>query len=388
MVLNDVCEIITCGVAKRPEYTSQGIPFLSSKNVKEDRFILDHYNYVSEKDYETLTKHNKPEKGDVLYTRVGSFGEAAVIDLNFDFAIFVSLTLLKPKRDILFSRFLMYYLNSPKIKGLAERSTSGIGVQNLNVNTVRKFPINLPPLETQKQIAQILDNAAALRDKTKQLLTEYDALAQSIFLDMFGDPVVNPKEWVTNNIENVCFRILGGGTPKKSNEEYFTGDIPWVTPKDMKKLYVNNSKIKITKNAVDESSAKLIPKNSILMVIRSGILKKKLPVAICTSVVTVNQDMKAFIANEKIVNPKYLLFFFLNAQKYLLGKVRAVTADNIEFSQIKQMKIPVPDIELQNHFTEKVALIEQQKELAKQELKESEDLFNCLLQKAFKGELV
>jgi len=115
MKLKDVCEVITCGVAKRPVYVEDGVPFLSSKNVKEDRFILDHYNFVSKRDYLKLTKHNKPEKGDVLYTRVGSFGQAAVVDFDFDFAIFVSLTLIKPKKEILDSRYLMHYLNNPFI---------------------------------------------------------------------------------------------------------------------------------------------------------------------------------------------------------------------------------------------------------------------------------
>ena len=138
-ILDEICEVITCGVAKRPEYVSSGIPFLSSKNVKKDRFILDHYNFISENDYKQLTKHNKPEKGDVLYTRVGSFGEAAVVDFDFKFAVFVSLTLIKPKHNIVNARYLMHYLNSPDIVKLAESSTSGIGVQNLNVNVVKKI---------------------------------------------------------------------------------------------------------------------------------------------------------------------------------------------------------------------------------------------------------
>ena len=140
--LNDICNVITCGVAKRPEYYDDGIPFLSSKNVKSDRFLLNDYKYVSKEDFLSLTKNNKPEKGDILYTRVGSFGEAAVIDFDFDFAIFVSLTLIKPKNDIVLSRYLMHYLNSPKIKHLAKNSTSGVGVQNLNVKVVREFPIH------------------------------------------------------------------------------------------------------------------------------------------------------------------------------------------------------------------------------------------------------
>jgi type I restriction enzyme S subunit len=295
---------------------------------------------------------------------------------------------LSPIKEISHPKYIWYYLNSKKTKSFIKSIVGTTTYPNLKWSLYGDMKIPLPTIETQQYIATILDEARAFCNKTKQLIKEYDLLAQSIFLDMFGDPVKNPKSWSESNIEKVCIKILGGGTPRKSNEEYFNGDIPWVTPKDMKRLYIKNSKIKITEKAVSESSVKLIPKDSILMVIRSGILKKKLPVAISTSEVTINQDMKAFIANTNIINPKYLMFFFLNAQKYLLAKVRAVTADNIEFNQIKQMKIPLPNLDIQNQFAEKIALIEQQKEMAKEELQESEDLFNCLLQKAFKGELV
>ncbi len=300
--------------------------------------------------------------------------------IDFDFAMGADGTkVLEVINDQALPKFIYYYLRSIKIADTG---------YNRHFKFIKDLVFPLPPLKTQQRIAAILDNAAALRNKTAQLLNEYDLLAQSIFLEMFGDPVRNPMGWPISTIKKVCITILGGGTPRKSNEDYYNGDIPWVTPKDMKKLYISKSKINITQKGVDESSVKLIPKNSILMVIRSGILKKKLPVALNTSEVTINQDMKAFLANDKVINPKYLMFFFLNSQGYLLSKVRAVTADNIEFNQIKNMKIPLPELSFQNQFAEKIALIEQQKELARQELKQSEDLFNGLLQKAFKGELV
>lgn len=393
MVLNDVCEVITCGVAKRPEYTSQGVPFLSSKNVKEDRFILDHYNYVSEEDYEILTKHNKPVKGDVLYTRVGSFGEAAVVDLNFDFAIFVSLTLLKPKRDILFSRFLMYYLNSPKIKDLAERSTSGIGVQNLNVNTVRKFPISLPPIQTQKHIAQILDNAATLRDKTKQLLEEYDALAQAIFLDMFGDPVVNAKGWELFKLKKVTSKIGSGSTPRGGKESYKEEGISLI-----RSLNIHDNEFKMKDLALidDIQAAKLknviIEKNDVLINITGA------SVARCTIVppsilpARVNQHVSILRCKNGKLNSIFLLHLLIspNCKVKLLGvgSSNGATREAITKEQLENFEIILPPMELQNQFAEKIKLIEKQKELAKQELQESEDLFNCLLQKAFKGELV
>ena len=85
--LGDVCDLITCGVAARPQYVDEGIPFLSAKNVKEGKIIWSGYNCISEQTHNELTKNNKPLLGDILYTRVGSYGEAAVIEDDYEFSV-------------------------------------------------------------------------------------------------------------------------------------------------------------------------------------------------------------------------------------------------------------------------------------------------------------
>lgn len=118
------------------------------------------------------------------------------------------------------------------------------------------------------------------------------------------------------------------------------------------------------------------------MVIRSGILKKTLPVAINRVDATINQDMKAFITNE-LVKTEYLLYFFMFIQNYILKNVRSVTADNIEFSLIKNLTIPLPPIPLQNQFASIVAKIEEQKALVKKAIDETQLLFDSLMSEYF-----
>lgn len=258
---------------------------------------------------------------------------------------------------------------------------------NRHFKHLKKAKIPLPPLAEQQKIAAILDAADALRQKDQQLIDHYTTLSQSLFLDMFGDPVTNPMGWGTCHLESVCENIYGGGTPSKSKPEYFLGSIPWVTPKDMKKAYIDNSIDHINDEAVNNSTTKLIPIDSVLMVIRSGILKHTLPLAITTGVVTINQDMKAFIPCETKTNSRFLMHYFMAVEKFLLSKVRAVTADNIEFRQIKKLPFPLPPITLQNQFAERIQAIEAQKQQAQASLEQSNNLFNSLLQKAFTGEL-
>ena len=148
--------------------------------MKNGRIIWDDYKLVSKETHAKLTKHNKPLIGDLLYTRVGSFGEAAIVDRDIEFSIFVSLTLIKPK-ELLRNTFLRYYLNSPLVKKLAAQSISGSGVGNLNVGTVRKFSVLIPPLPEQDRIVAILDEAFTAIEKAIANTEKNIANARELF---------------------------------------------------------------------------------------------------------------------------------------------------------------------------------------------------------------
>ena len=128
----------------------------------------------------------------------------------------------------------------------------------------------------------------------------------------------------------------------------------------MKSDMISDSQIRITDLGLDNSSAKLVPMNSVIMVIRSGILKHTLPVAINTVPVTVNQDLKVFIPSASI-HYRFLAFLFKMLEKDILAGVRAVTADNIEFDTLKNRKIILPPVQLQNQFASFVTQVDKSK---------------------------
>lgn len=280
--------------------------------------------------------------------------------------------------------FLKYFLEH---RGFDDIISGGVQKQ-ITIQGLNRIEVPLPPLSTQKRIAEILDAADALRRKDQELLKKYGELAQAIFIDMFGDPVKNEKGWEVRKLYEVCKQIFGGGTPSKSKPEFYLGTIPWVTPKDMKSDIIIDSIDHINEEAVKNSSTKLVPKNSVLMVIRSGILKHTLPVAINDTIVSMNQDLKAFIPNTDLTNAIFLKYFFHGVSDFLLTKVRAVTADNIEFEQIKNMVFICPPIDLQNEFLGRVSIVQKQFATSLDLSIKTESLFDTLIQKAFKGELV
>jgi type I restriction enzyme S subunit len=160
------------------------------------------------------------------------------------------------------------------------------------------------------------------------------------------------------------------------------GDIPWVSSKDMKTDVLYDSQIKINQLGVDNSTAKMVPINSVIMVIRSGILKHTLPVAVNAVPITVNQDLKVFIPSNRILSI-FLMHQFKMLEKDILSGVRAVTADNIEFDSLKKREIIVPPMELQEQFAAFVEQTDKSKLAIQQSLDKLELLKKSLMQEYF-----
>lgn len=170
---DNLCAVLTCGYASTPTYVSEndGMPFISAKNVKPYRFMPEDHNYISYELYNKLTQNAKPEKGDILLTRVGAgIGEAAIIDTDLDFAIYVSLTLIKlVSNNLLDNQYILYWLNSPIGVSSAKKNIYGKNASqgNLNVKNVRDFLVPLPPLAEQKRIVAKLEEILPLCERLK-----------------------------------------------------------------------------------------------------------------------------------------------------------------------------------------------------------------------------
>ena len=217
------------------------------------------------------------------------------------------------------------------------------------------------PAISEKQKILIIKSIDFLVDiiklRKKELIL-LDELIKARFIEMFGEPVNNDKGWVKDSVERLCREIYGGGTPSKSHPEYYEGgEIPWITSKDMKTDILIDSQIHINEDGVENSTARIVPKNSVIMVIRSGILKHTLPIAINAVPITVNQDLKVFIPGNRIVT-KFLAYQFKMMERNILSGVRAVTADNIEFDALKRRELIVPPIELQQEFADFVQQVD------------------------------
>jgi len=187
--LDDLCFNVTDGTHQTPTYTREGIPFLSAQHVKPFKFTPDNKKFVSYAAYLECIKNKKPEIGDILITRVGAIGEAAVINQEIDFAFYVSLGLVQPFKKFVNSKYLELVINSPYGTAYSKGNVSskGSSAGNYNLGRLRSFLIPLPPLPEQnrivKKIEQLMQLCDELQYSIQQSKIENEKLLQGALRD-------------------------------------------------------------------------------------------------------------------------------------------------------------------------------------------------------------
>ena len=242
---------------------------------------------------------------------------------------------------------------------------NGATRQKLTQSAMVEMKIFLPPLETQKQIAKQLNKCTTLLAKHKQMLETYDTLIKSRFIEMFGDPVLNPKKWNIEKLKTLTSKIGSGATPKGGRESYISEGISLVRSMNVYKGYFEYEGLAhITEDQARELDNVTLQENDVLInitgasVARCCILPKDVLPA------RVNQHVSILRATEKL-NPVYLsnLLITDTEQRVLLGIGGAggATREAITKTELETLNIPVPPLSLQNDFASFVQQIDKSK---------------------------
>ena len=371
-------DVSTISSSNAPIFDDQ-IWLLNLDMVEQQTGNIISYNYVGNDDLNGSIVQFDTDN--VLYSKLRPNLNKVVIPDRSGFATSEMLP-LKPNASVLCREYLAAYLRSDSFVSWAVSKTAGAKMPRLGTKVLLDKEIPLPPLEEQRRIAALLDKVSALITKHRTQLDKLNLLVKARFVEMFGDPLRNTKGWPCLELTKACKAIFGGGTPSKNHPEYFMGIIPWVSPKDMKQAVIGDSTDHITEEAVANSTTNLIPTNSVLMVIRSGILKHTLPVAINSVPVTINQDMKAFVPDSAVL-AEFLMHYFKAIEPDVLAGVRGVTADNIDFKEFQKRLIIVPPVEVQLEFANFVKGIDKTKLTIQHSLDKLETLKKALMQQYF-----
>lgn len=303
-----------------------------------------------------------------IVTPVVIFGDHTRIlkYVDFDFVLGADgVKILQPIKRIN-AKFFKLYLESCKIPSLG---------YSRHYKLLKELQVPVPPLAEQERIVAELDSLSGVIEKKKQQLKELDALAQSIFYEMFGDPITNEKGWEVKKLGDISL-IGTGATPSRGNEGlYYDGNIPWVKTTEVQNCEIINTEECITQQAIEETNCKVYPPGTILMAMygqgktRGQIAKLKINAA-------TNQACAAIMLNEEMSNMNFVYELLLINYTNIRALARGGNQANLNLKLVSSIPIILPPLSLQQTFASKIEAIEKQKELIKQSIKEVETLFN------------
>ncbi len=381
--LGDVCKTFSGGTPSRVKrhYFDGGIPWVKITDMLQGNVITTD---------ETLSASgiaNSSAKllpiGTVLISIFATIGRTSV--LGIEAATNQAIAGVVPTDfNQLDPRYLRYFLDSKH--GYLNREARGVAQPNINQGILRALDISLPPLEEQRRIVDLLSRADGIVRLRRDAKKKAAGLIPAIFLEMFGDPATNPKGWPVQSLGEVA-AFMSGGTPPKAREELWSGTLPWVSPKDMKVDCIADAIDHVSDSVLTATNLKLVPIGSILIVVRGMILVHTVPIAITSTPVTINQDLKALMPI-KSIDPSFLLWALKVQHPKLLALVDTAAhgTKKLDTEKIQAVGIPVPPLQIQQQFiarADSVASIIAQQDSA---LIKAKATFEALLARSFTTE--
>lgn len=389
--LRKVCKIRNGFAFKSSEFKKQGVPLVRISSFNDGAVAIDDKTAYLDPSYLQKRGEFIVEKGDVLIALSGATtGKFGIYNLEQPSLLNQRVGLIKRgSSNELNGKYFYYYLSILKDEIL--RKAGGVAQPNISTKAIGEFKIPLPTLPIQKKIAAILDAADAYRQKTKSLIEKYDELTQSLFLEMFGDPVRNEKGWSLISLGD--YGDFKNGLNYRSNE---TGKrVKYIGVGDFKSRYKIEDIDKLSSISLATSpSQDYFLKNGDLLLVRSNGNRNLVGRCITVFPNSTSVTYSGFCIRYRIqspnLSPMFLTFLFRNKtfKQYMLSGGRGANIQNINQKMLINLKIIKPDIEDQNRFGNMIKEIEDHKERAIKSMQKAEELFQSLLQKAFKGELI
>ena len=315
-------------------------------------------------DYKTLSPGNVPVYGSggvmthvsealgegptVLIPRKGSLDNIFFVEGEFWTVDTIFYTEIASDLD---PKFFYYKMKTMHLSQMNEAA----GVPSMNQRKLGRIQIPVPPLEVQREIVRILDQFTTLEAELEAELearrTQYEHYRNQL-LSYDSLAARGPVSWIPLRDLGVW---SGGGTPSKSRDDYWDeGNIPWITPKDMRSSKIQNSMMNVTDKAVCESNVKLIEAPSIALVVRSSILQHTFPVAQIDVDATFNQDMKVLVVDPDRFERRYIYYALAaNGQEILRQTSKqGGSVNSLVVPQLMDFGIPVPMIDEQRRIAD------------------------------------
>ena len=357
---------------------ADGFPITRIETLSGGVFNRDRMGYAGIHDLDKYTDYVL-EDGDLLMSHINSktyIGRTVEYKKDGNETIIHGMNLLRLKsnKSLIVSSFMAYYTLSAEFKAnVAKIRKDAVNQSSMAISDLKRFLIPVPSLSIQQSIVSELDEINKLLSLKRKELETYDKLAQSLFYEMFGDPVENEKGWEVKKLGEVCV-IITGSTPSTSDGSNWDGHVNWVTPAELDiQLYYGETKRKITEKAA--KSLTIMPKGTVLLSTRAPIGK----LAITTVPMCCNQGFKNMICKDELVNI-FLYYYLLFTMDNIKAMGRGATFKEVSKNAINEYSVVLPPLSLQQLFAARIEAIEQQKANVKAAIEKLETLLAARMQ--------
>ncbi|WP_265447462.1 restriction endonuclease subunit S [Acetivibrio straminisolvens] len=362
--LHDAVKFIVDNRGKTVPTADNGIPLIATNCIKNNGLfpVFEKIRFVSEETYKTWFRSH-PEPGDIIFVNKGTPGRVCLVPNPVNFCIAQDMVALRVDESVIYPKYLFAALRSDYIQNVIENMHVGTLIPHFKKSDFERLMIPVPDEVTQKYIGNLYYDLSMAIELNNQINKNLEEMAQAIFKSWFVDfePFRDgefeeselgliPKGWRVGKLSDVG-EIIGGGTPSKSKPEYYSEiGIPWITPKDLsinKNKYISRGEIDISELGLRESSARLMPKGTVLFSSRAPIGY----IAIAKNAVTTNQGFKSVVPFENI-SSEYIYLLLKNSINEIESRATGSTFKEISGGEMKKVPIILPPKEIIRKFNE------------------------------------
>lgn len=353
--LSECCQSISDGDHQAPPKSNKGIPFVTISNIKNNSFDFTNCMHVPQSYYDNLLAKRKPQKGDILYSVVGSFGIPVLIKENVKFTFQRHIAILRPNPHIVEPAYMYYSMLSKAFFLQADAAAIGAAQRTISLSSLQNLTINLPDLPTQRRIASILSAYDDLIENNRRQIKLLEEAAQRLYREWFVElrfpghesvKVVDgvPEGWMKGTVDNIV-KLLSG-YPFKSSEYVSSGKYRLITIKNVKDGEFSPDNVDYIDQLPDKVPSHCILTEGDILLSLTGNIGR-----VCI-VNGYNYLLNQRVAKLQTLHPAYAYCMFRS--KEMLNKMTAlsngVAQQNLSPIRAEKIRILIPSSNLLSQF--------------------------------------
>ena len=382
--LREICGIVSGGTPLRTnaEFWDGGIiPWIKIGDIK-GKYVSDADEHITQAGLEGSSA-KMLSKGTILYTIFATLGEVGILTIDACTNQAIAGITIRNKDEVL-TDYLYYYLKSKK--SYVNNLGRGVAQNNINLSILRDLEVPLPTLSVQRQTVDILDKTAKVIKYRQQQLQKLDNLIKARFVELFGDPKINPNKYpVCQLSEHIAFLTSGS----RGWAQYCADDgTEWfITIRNVKDCHIETDNMQPI-NAPDNAEAKRtrVQEGDLLISItadlgRTGVVTKE----IAEHGAYINQHLTCIRLKQDVLNPLYVAYFMESpaGKEQFESKNQSAVKAGLNFNSINSLRLMIPPLDDQNAFVDFIKQTDKSKVAVQKALDEAQLLFDSLMQKYF-----